>query len=84
MRNPVSLSRLATAQTQRPEPSGAIKEEHRRITPALPYFVRSVQDVLHLDCLLSHDWMFHDYDALPVATGHAPYVPSFWSSVTCQ
>jgi hypothetical protein len=49
---------------------GAIKEEYRMITPALPYFVRGVQGVLHLDCPLSHDWMFHGHYEPPVATGH--------------
>jgi hypothetical protein len=45
-------------------------KEHRRITPALPYFVRDVQDVLHLGCPLAYDWMFHSHDELPVATGY--------------
>src|SRR5215510_7713025 len=41
-----------------------VPEEHRKLTPALPYFVRGVQGVLHLDHPLSHDRMFHGHDEL--------------------
>ena len=49
---------------------GAIKEEHRRITSALPYrqgFARRFAPQLPL----LHDRMFHGHDELPVSTGHA-------------
>ena len=71
MRNPIIIETFGDGTDPASRDLGAIKEEHRRITSTLPYFVRALQDVLHLSCPLSHDRMFHGHDELPVSTGHA-------------